>query len=56
MSSSALALIFPPLFHSVSRPGLSKLIHIKNIAIAIFGLVGGVFGTVLSIKTIVGNY
>ena len=56
MSSSTLALIFPPLFHSMSRPGLSKLIHIKNIAIAIFGLVGGVFGTVLSIKTIVGNY
>ena len=56
MSSSALALIFPPLFHSLTRPGASKLIHIKNIAIAIFGIVGGIFGTVMSIKTIVSDY
>jgi hypothetical protein len=56
MSSSALALIFPPIFHSLSLPRVSRLVHIKNVAIAVFGIVGGIFGTVMSIESIVSNY
>lgn len=56
LSSSALALIFPPVLHSLTLPGSSKLIHAKNIAIALFGTVGGVFGTVMAIESIVNNY
>ena len=56
MSSSALALIFPPIFHSLSCPGVSRLTHVKNIAIAVFGIVGGIFGTVMSVINIVNDY
>ena len=56
LSSSALALIFPPIFYSLSRPGVSRLVHIKNVAIAVLGIVGGIFGTVVSIESIVRNY
>ena len=56
LSSSALALVFPPIFYSLSRPDASLLVHIKNVAIAIFGIVGGIFGTVMSIRSIVSNY
>lgn len=56
LSSSALALVFPAVFHSISCPDLSKIVHTKNIAIAIFGSVGGIFGTFVSIKSIIDNY
>ncbi|XP_028401849.1 proton-coupled amino acid transporter 1-like isoform X2 [Dendronephthya gigantea] len=56
MSSSALALVFPPIFHSLSCPGLSRLTHIKNIAIAVFGIVGGIFGTIMSVINIAKDY
>ena len=56
LSSSALALIFPPLFYSLTWPRAPMLVHIKNATIAIFGVVGGIFGTVMSIKSIVESY
>lgn len=56
LSSSALALVFPPIFHSLSCPESSRAVHIKNVAIAVFGIVGAIFGTAMSSITIVRDY
>ncbi|XP_036404756.1 proton-coupled amino acid transporter 1 [Megalops cyprinoides] len=57
ISSSALALIFPPVlqiltFHS---EGISPLVVLKNVVISLIGLVGFVAGTYVSIEQIIAR-
>ncbi|XP_073990160.1 proton-coupled amino acid transporter 1 isoform X2 [Rhodnius prolixus] len=55
LSSSTLALIFPPLIEAITfwDRGLSTGTLIKDITIAIFGFVGFIFGTYVSIYEII---
>ncbi|XP_036424411.1 proton-coupled amino acid transporter 1 isoform X1 [Colossoma macropomum] len=58
VSSSALALILPPLLQVVTfhSEGLSGWIVLKNIIISVFGLVGFVAGTYISIVEIISRH
>uniref|UniRef100_A0A224XBM7 Putative amino acid transporter n=1 Tax=Panstrongylus lignarius TaxID=156445 RepID=A0A224XBM7_9HEMI len=57
LSSSAIALIFPPMIEAVTfwDRGLSTGTLIKDIAIAIFGFTGFIFGTYVSIYEIIND-
>uniref|UniRef100_A0A023F3A3 Putative amino acid transporter n=1 Tax=Triatoma infestans TaxID=30076 RepID=A0A023F3A3_TRIIF len=57
LSSSAIALIFPPLIEVITfwDRGLSTGTLIKDIALAIFGFVGFIFGTYVSIYEIING-
>ncbi|XP_030621440.1 proton-coupled amino acid transporter 1 [Chanos chanos] len=55
ISSSALALIFPPILQIITfhNEGLSPWLVIKDVIISVFGLVGFVAGTYISIQEII---
>ena len=58
LSSSAVAIIFPPLVHMVTMarppgPGLCWVVVVKDVLVMIFGIVGFLVGTVTSIVDIV---
>ncbi|KAG7272880.1 hypothetical protein CRUP_002274 [Coryphaenoides rupestris] len=57
VSSSFLALIFPPLLELLSfhTEGVSPLVVIKNVAISVVGLVGFITGTYVAIEEIVAR-
>lgn len=54
VSSSTLALIFPPILELVTfwNHGLTTSMYLKDLAILMFGLVGFGFGTYVSIHNI----
>ncbi|KAG7470179.1 hypothetical protein JOB18_034539 [Solea senegalensis] len=57
VSSSFLALIFPPLLELVAfhAEGLSPLVTIKNVVISVVGLVGFLTGTYIAIVEIIAR-
>ncbi len=57
VSSSFLALIFPPLLQIVAfhTEGLSPLVTVKNIVISMIGLVGFLTGTYIAIEHIIAR-
>jgi len=58
VASSGLAVIFPPLFHTLTfwRDGLHPLAFVKNLAIIAVGFLGFIFGTYTSVLTIVTDF
>ncbi len=58
VSSSSIALVFPPLLHIMCfwNFGISKFEIVKDVLIAVLGVVGSVFGTVLSIFAIIKGF
>ncbi|XP_057205555.1 proton-coupled amino acid transporter 1 [Triplophysa rosa] len=57
VSSSALALIFPPLLQIITfhNEGMKRWVMIKDVAISLVGLVGFVAGTYISIQEIIAR-
>ena len=61
-SSSALALIFPPLLQEISSyskgySSLSRILQvIRNVFFIVFGFVGFVFGTYVALKGIIEDF
>ena len=55
IASAALALIFPPILNTMCfwNHGISKFEIVKNISISLFGIVGAVTGTFISIEAII---
>ncbi|KAA0709273.1 Proton-coupled amino acid transporter 2 [Triplophysa tibetana] len=55
VSSSALALIFPPLLQIITfhNEGMKRWVMVKDVAISLIGLVGFVAGTYISIQEII---
>ncbi|XP_065056336.1 proton-coupled amino acid transporter 1-like [Rhopilema esculentum] len=58
VSSSSIALVFPPLLHILCfwKYGISKLEVIKNIFIAVIGVTGSILGTILSVEAIIEGF
>ena len=58
VSSSSIALVFPPLLHILCfwKYGISKLEVIKNIFIVVVGVTGSILGTILSVEAIVEGF
>ena len=58
-SSSAVALIFPPLIHLVTLApggGLSRGVVFKNVLIMVLGFIGFIVGTVITLMNIVDGF
>ena len=55
IASAALALIFPPILNTMCfwNHGISKFEIVKNISISLFGIVGAMTGTFISIEAII---
>ena len=58
ISSSSIALVFPPLLHILCywKEGISRLEITKNILIATLGVAGSILGTILSIEAIIQGF
>ena len=58
MSGSSIALVFPPLLHTICfwKEGISKLETTKNILISTLGVAGTILGTILSIDAIIDGF
>eukprot|EP00794_Sanderia_malayensis_P020155 gene20155-22129_t len=58
ISSSSIALVFPPILHLFCfwHHGISKIEIVKDIAIALLGVVGSILGTILSISAIIEGF
>jgi len=57
LGSSALAFVIPCLFHlKIFKGELSLWIQIKNWALIVFGVIGGVVGTVITVKDLASYY
>lgn len=58
VSSSSIALVFPPLLHTLCfwDSGISKLEVTKNTLITILGIIGSVLGTIVSVLAIIEGF
>jgi len=58
ISSSSIALVFPPLLHILCywKEGISRLEITKNILISTLGVAGSILGTILSIEAIIQGF